>query len=212
MVAMGWHKDELKKMITSMDEKLAMQNSIVAQRALTTGGIQSHLDAFGLESEFATYGKIKGLSGGQKVKVVMGASMWNCPHLLVLDEPTNYLDRESLGAMAAAIKTYKGGILLITHNSEFSQTVCPETWNCDGSGGLSITGAEWMEAAEKARAAAEKKAALTAGFDAEVEDKLDAFGNKVVEEVKKMDAKVSRKDKIKDKKKKGGADDEYAGW
>jgi len=213
MMAMGWHKDELKKMIQGMDENLAMQNSIVAQRALTTGGIQSHLDAFGLESEFATYGKIKGLSGGQKVKVVMGASMWNCPHLLVLDEPTNYLDRESLGAMAAAIKTYKGGILLITHNSEFSQTVCPETWNCDGSGGLAITGAEWMEAAEKARAAAEKKAALTAGFDADKEDKLDAFGNKVVEEVKKMDSKLSRKDKIKDKKKKGGKDaDEYAGW
>jgi elongation factor 3 len=213
MMAMGWHKDELKKMITSMDEKLASQNSIVAQRALTTGGIQGHLDAFGLESEFGTYGKIKGLSGGQKVKVVMGASMWNCPHLLVLDEPTNYLDRESLGAMAAAIRTYKGGVLLITHNSEFSQTVCPETWNCDGSGGLAITGAEWMEAAEKARAAAEKKAALTAGFDADKEDKLDAFGNKIVEETKKPDAKLSRKDKLKDKKKKKGGDDEdYAGW
>ena len=94
-------------MIQAMDEKLAQQNSIVAQRQLTTGGIQEHLDAFGLEAEFGTYGKIVGLSGGQKVKVVMGSAMWNCPHLLVLDEPTNYLDRESLGAMAAAIKIYK---------------------------------------------------------------------------------------------------------
>mmetsp|Transcript_44678 Transcript_44678/g.82757 ORF Transcript_44678/g.82757 Transcript_44678/m.82757 type:complete len:636 (-) Transcript_44678:248-2155(-) len=211
MIASGWHKDELRKMITAMDEKLAMMNSIVAQRQLTTGGIQSHLDRYGLEAEFGTYGKIRGLSGGQKVKVVMGSSMWNCPHLLVLDEPTNYLDRESLGAMAAAIRLYKGGILLITHNSEFSQTVCPETWLCPGDGGLKISGAEWMEAAEKARAAAAKKAELLKGFDADVEEKTDAFGNKIKEEEKKPDAKLSRKDKLKQKKKKKGEDD-GAGW
>ena len=43
-------------------------------------------------------------AGGQKVKLVLGAAMWQQPHILVLDEPTNYLDRESLGAMASAIK------------------------------------------------------------------------------------------------------------
>ena len=43
------------------------------------------------------------LSGGQKVKVVIGAAMWNQPHIVILDEPTNYLDRESLGALANAI-------------------------------------------------------------------------------------------------------------
>ena len=48
--------------------------------------------------------QIRGLSGGQKVKLVLGAAMWQQPHILVLDEPTNYLDRESLGAMASAIK------------------------------------------------------------------------------------------------------------
>jgi len=212
MVEMGWHGTEIAKMIQAMDEKLAQQNSIVAQRQLTTGGIQEHLDAFGLEAEFGTYGKIVGLSGGQKVKVVMGSAMWNCPHLLVLDEPTNYLDRESLGAMAAAIKIYKGGILLITHNSEFSQTVCPETWLCPGNGKLEISGADWMIAAEKARAAAEKKAKLLEGFDADKEDVLDAFGNKVVkaEPAGGEKKKLSRKEKLalKKKKKNGGGDDE----
>jgi len=212
MVEMGWHGAEMAKMIQAMDEKLAQQNSIVAQRQLTTGGIQEHLDAFGLEAEFGTYGKIVGLSGGQKVKVVMGSAMWNCPHLLVLDEPTNYLDRESLGAMAAAIKIYKGGILLITHNSEFSQTVCPETWLCPGNGKLEISGADWMIAAEKARAAAEKKAKLLEGFDADKEDVLDAFGNKVVkaEPAGGEKKKLSRKEKLalKKKKKNGGGDDE----
>ena len=53
---------------------------------------------------------MKNLSGGQKVKCVIGASMWFCPHLVVLDEPTNYLDRDSLGALSAAIKEFQGGV------------------------------------------------------------------------------------------------------
>jgi elongation factor 3 len=52
---------------------------------VTTSEIQAHLDDFGLAQEFGTYGKIRGLSGGQKVKLVLAAAMWNCPHLLVLD-------------------------------------------------------------------------------------------------------------------------------
>ena len=56
-------------------------------------------------------------TGGQKVKVVLAAAMWNAPHMLVLDEPTNYLDRESLGALAAAIKEYGGGVVMISHHS-----------------------------------------------------------------------------------------------
>jgi DNA repair exonuclease SbcCD ATPase subunit len=41
------------------------------------------------------------------VKLVLAAAMWNCPHLLVLDEPTNFLDREALGAFATAIKEFQ---------------------------------------------------------------------------------------------------------
>lgn len=56
-------------------------------------------------------------TGGQKVKVVLAAAMWNNPHLLVLDEPTNFLDRESLGALASAIQEFAGGVIMISHNS-----------------------------------------------------------------------------------------------
>lgn len=50
------------------------------------------------------------------MKVVIAAAMWQNPHMLVLDEPTNYLDRESLGALAAAIKDYGGGVVMISHS------------------------------------------------------------------------------------------------
>ena len=51
------------------------------------------------------------------MKVVLAAAMWNCPHLLVLDEPTNYLDRDSLGALAEGIRTFDGGVIMISHNA-----------------------------------------------------------------------------------------------
>ncbi len=68
---------------------------------------------------------LMGGAGGQKVKVVIAAAMWNNPHMLVLDEPTNYLDRESLGALAGAIKDYGGGVIMITHNSGEHSSVAP---------------------------------------------------------------------------------------
>ena len=52
--------------------------------------------------------------------------MWNNPHLLVLDEPTNFLDRDSLGGLAVAIRDYKGGVVMISHNEEFVGALCPE--------------------------------------------------------------------------------------
>ena len=60
------------------------------------------------QAEFATHSRIRGLSGGQKVKVVIAGCMWNNPHILVMDEPTNYLDRDSLGALSGAIRNYGG--------------------------------------------------------------------------------------------------------
>ena len=83
--------------------------------------------------------QIRGLSGGQKVKLVLGAAMWQQPHILVLDEPTNYLDRESLGAMAAALKEFGGGVVIVSHHGEFVNSVCVEKWNV-GGGVCAITG------------------------------------------------------------------------
>lgn len=57
--------------------------------------------------------------------------MWNHPHFLIMDEPTNYLDRDSLGALAGAIKDFQGGVLLISHNNEFTSALCPEVWQVD---------------------------------------------------------------------------------
>ncbi len=66
-------------------------------RPLTKANVEKHLGLLGLEAEFATHSHMRGLSGGQKVKVVLAACTWNQPHILVMDEPTNYVSISTAG-------------------------------------------------------------------------------------------------------------------
>ena len=127
----------------AVDLKIAQRAGLYV-RPLSTKNVEQHLEDCGLNREFGTHYRMSALSGGQKVKVVLAAAMWNQPHILILDEPTNYLDRESLGALAGAIETFDGGVVIISHNNEFCQKLCPETWVMD-AGHLETKGdAEWM--------------------------------------------------------------------
>jgi elongation factor 3 len=134
----GW-----EKATKAIDARIAQRAGMYV-RTLSSANVEKHLSDCGLEAEFATHYRMSALSGGQKVKVVMAASMWNQPHILILDEPTNYLDRDSLGALANAIAVYEGGVVIISHNNEFVSTLCPEEWVMD-AGHLTTRGeVGWM--------------------------------------------------------------------
>merc|ERR1712003_305238 len=135
---MGWDKA-----MKAVDMKIAQRAGLYV-RPLSTKNVEQHLEDVGLDKEFGTHYRMSALSGGQKVKVVLAAAMWNQPHILILDEPTNYLDRDSLGALAGAIREYEGGVVMITHNKQFCESLCPETWVMD-AGHLETKGdADWM--------------------------------------------------------------------
>merc|ERR1719387_900623 len=189
----------LTKLMMQVDERIAFEASGIATKKLTALNIQKHLDNFGLETQFGTYSKISALSGGQKVKVVLAACMWMEPHVTILDEPTNFLDRDSLGALATAIKNYQGGVIIISHQREFYSALCPEIWSVvpgPNGGTCTVSGSEWMDAAEKARKKAEKEAAKSKSLTEE--DKFDAFGNKIEE--KKAATKIPKSELKKIKK------------
>merc|ERR1712032_778209 len=120
------------------DERQAAMAGLMTKH-LTQPGVEKHLGDFGVDPESASHTQINQLSGGMKVKVVLAAAMWQNPHVLILDEPTNYLDRGGLGALVLAIKDYKGGVLIISHNKEFCDGVATEKWIMKG-GHLRIEG------------------------------------------------------------------------
>ena len=115
------------KLVQRHDEKEAVKAGVSA-KTLTTRDIEKHFANFGIDKEQANHTLIKSLSGGQKVKVVLAASLWQNPHLIILDEPTNYLDRDGLGALTNAIHEFKGGVVIISHNREFTNAVTQEKW------------------------------------------------------------------------------------
>ncbi|CAE7232073.1 tef3, partial [Symbiodinium natans] len=109
------------------DERQAAQRSLIA-RPLTTPAVQAHLAGFGLSKEEASFRRLGALSSGQRARAVLAASTWLAPHLLVLDEPTNYLDQPALAALAAGLKVFGGGVLIISHTASFVDEVCSERW------------------------------------------------------------------------------------
>merc|ERR1712157_156420 len=176
------------KLVQREDERQAAMAGLMGKQ-LTQPSIEKHLADFGVDAESASHTQLSQLSGGMKVKVVLAACMWQNPHVLILDEPTNYLDREGLGALVLAIKDYKGGVLIISHNKEFCDGVATEKWIMQG-GRLRIEG-ESVDTSEG-------KDDGNAGRD----EVYDGAGNKI--EVKK-NATLSDKDKkkaIKDLEKK----------
>merc|ERR1711957_294344 len=113
------------KLVQREDERQAAMAGLMTKH-LTQPGVEKHLGDFGVDPESASHSQINQLSGGLKVKVVLAAAMWQNPHVLILDEPTNYLDREGLGALALAIQDFQGGVLVISHNREFCDGVATE--------------------------------------------------------------------------------------
>ncbi|CAI8497700.1 unnamed protein product [Pichia kudriavzevii] len=116
-----------EKLVQKFDDHEASREGL-GYRELTPKVIREHFEAIGLDGEIADHTMLGSLSGGQLVKVVIAGAMWNNPHVLVLDEPTNYLDRDSLGALAMAIREWKGAVVMISHNNEFVGALCPEQW------------------------------------------------------------------------------------
>ena len=98
-----------------IDEALKEAAAEIAPR------IRSYLGLF-LFSGDDVYKKVGVLSGGEKTRLVILKAMLTPSNLLVLDEPTYHLDKESTDAIQHAVHLYKGTVILMTHDRDLIQS------------------------------------------------------------------------------------------
>ncbi|KAI5457126.1 armadillo-type protein [Mariannaea sp. PMI_226] len=175
-----------QKMVADVDMKEALASGQF--RPLVRKEIETHCANFGLDAELVSHSRMRGLSGGQRVKTVLAACSWQRPHLIVLDEPTNYLDRDSLGALSKALKKFEGGVIIITHSAEFTKDLTEEVWAVmDGK--MTPSGHNWVQG--------QGSGPRLKQDDGDEEEKFDAMGNKIVstKKAKKLTSSEARKKK-----------------
>mmetsp|Transcript_21509 Transcript_21509/g.44843 ORF Transcript_21509/g.44843 Transcript_21509/m.44843 type:complete len:720 (+) Transcript_21509:81-2240(+) len=99
--------------------------SHLAKCGVTSGGDSKRDGDLVLEMQNTPAGA---LSGGQRSRVAMAAVSYREPHLLVLDEPTNNLDLESVAALAESVKAFKGAVICVSHDQHFVEQISNEAW------------------------------------------------------------------------------------
>lgn len=92
--------------------------------------IRSLLGRYGCSG--AMQGQIMGqLSAGQKARIVFAIIAHEKPHLVLLDEPTNPLDMESIDALARCVNAFKGGVIMISHDMRLISQCAEQIYICD---------------------------------------------------------------------------------
>lgn len=97
------------------------------------------LGKFGLPS-FTHELTIKHLSGGQKSRVALADMTCNNCDVIILDEPTNNLDIESIEALIYAINKFKGGVIIVSHDEHFIRETKCQLWVVENKGLIEIDG------------------------------------------------------------------------
>ncbi|QFU09204.1 ABC transporter ATP-binding protein uup [Rhodobacteraceae bacterium THAF1] len=98
-----------------------------------------------LFSESQARAPVKSLSGGEKARLLLAKLMAQPSNLLVLDEPTNDLDVETLDLLQDLLGDYDGTVLLVSHDRDFLDRVASQTVAFEGEGRVEVYAGGWSD-------------------------------------------------------------------
>ena len=71
---------------------------------------------------------VKVISGGEQGRMLYGKIMMHKPNILLMDEPTNHMDMESIEALNLALEAYEGTLMFVSHDRQFVSSVATRIW------------------------------------------------------------------------------------
>ncbi|MBU6318150.1 MAG: ATP-binding cassette domain-containing protein [Alphaproteobacteria bacterium] len=114
-----------------LDELRAGENVLDHVRDLMPEAGQAQVRAVAAQFGFGpekVETRVENLSGGEKVRLLLGLTTYRKPHILILDEPTSHLDIDSREALIYALNDFSGAVLLITHDTYLAEATADRLW------------------------------------------------------------------------------------
>jgi ATP-binding cassette subfamily F protein 3 len=114
-----------------LDELRAGETVLDHVKDLLPNGTQAAVRALAAQFGFGAEKcetKVDKLSGGEKVRLLMGLTTYKKPHILILDEPTSHLDIDSREALIYALNEFNGAVLVITHDTYLAEATADRLW------------------------------------------------------------------------------------
>lgn len=109
--------------LSILDENISILENVMTDSIQSETTARNVLGNLNIKDN-KVYEIVKNLSGGEKVKVALAKLLVSNSNFLILDEPTNFLDIESIEGLELLIKQYAGTVLLISHDKRFVDNVC----------------------------------------------------------------------------------------
>ena len=140
-----------------LDPDMSLWDSLTGDPSMRVGGRADQVMVRGTPKHVVAYLKdflfedaqarapVRSLSGGEKARLLLAKLMAKESNLLVLDEPTNDLDIETLDLLQELLDTYDGTVLLVSHDRDFLDRVATTTIAMEGNGSATVYAGGWTD-------------------------------------------------------------------
>lgn len=139
-----------------LDPELSVKEVVAMDRDfVNVGGVQKHVYGYLQDFLFTperSRAPVKALSGGEKARLLLARLFLAPSNLLVMDEPTNDLDVETLELLEEQLMNYRGTLLVVSHDRAFLDSVVTSTYVLAGDGTVRVCAGGYEEASRMLKA------------------------------------------------------------
>ena len=116
--------DQLSGQMSALDHLRAIDHNAKEK------DLRTFLGSFSFSGDKATQ-KVEDMSGGEQARLALAIVAYQKPNLLLLDEPTNHLDLDMREALSLTLSTYKGALILVSHDRHLLEAIADKLWLID---------------------------------------------------------------------------------